>query len=563
MILQVFNYLILLEDDLLQGVDAAFLFSCLGAEYLHLLLCHLQLPLEGCNLLVLLLETLEGLLVDFLERLLNLSLFIESLLPFRLTTSFLVPEEVDLDYLVVPDHDRCLRGAGCLPELLVGLALHAIHLHLSLHNVVVLRFQIVLLALELLTLLELVRDLELQAIIGLHECLDLILQLRVLRLLLLPRFLQLLSIARFKRLLLLEQLGDFLLQAFPRLLQALPLRHQRVIHILELLQLLVLFFVLPHLLHVSFLLACPLLVLQQRYVLLFYLLELGVLALELLALGSERHHLFLFLLKVLLLLLELFLVVILVLGDLSHLSLLLFHELFVVLQLLLQVLDLVLLFLELRLDGIVLGLGNSHGLLNEFQILHQLIILGVHLLDPTLQVGLLVVDDLLVLQQLVPLGLQLLDLILHFGQLVLQGLVLVGVARLELLDDVLVALDRARHFLLQVVELPFEFLGFPLLQADLHDLLVEVMLDELHFEKDIACLVDPILGRVKISLVPLLLGVGGILLVFETLGVKLRVLRVHGDDLALVLVLHGVDDLGVNEVALGSKALDGKTDEVA
>lgn len=49
---------------------------------------------------------------------------------------------------------------------------------------------------------------------------------------------------------------------------------------------------------------------------------------------------------------------------------------------------------------------------------------------------------------------------------------LVGVARLELLDDVLVALDRARHFLLEVVELSLELLRFSLLKADLHYLLV-------------------------------------------------------------------------------------------
>ena len=140
---------------------------------------------------------------------------------------------------------------------------------------------------------------------------------------------------------------------------------------------------------------------------------------------------------------------------------------------------------------------------------------------------------------------------------------LIGVTRLELLDNVLVALDRARHFFLEVVELPFEFLGFPLLQADLHDLLVQVMLHELHFEKDIACLVDPVLGRVQIGLVPLLFLVGGILLLLEASRVKLRVLRILGDDLALVLVLHGVDDLGVDEVALRSKALDGQADEVA
>lgn len=101
-----------------------------------------------------------------------------------------------------------------------------------------------------------------------------------------------------------------------------------------------------------------------------------------------------------------------------------------------------------------------------------MIILGVHLLDPALQVRLLVIDNLLILKQFVSLGLQLLYLVLHFCQFILQGLMLIGVASLELLDDVLVALDRARHFLLKVVELPLELLGLPLLKADLHNLLV-------------------------------------------------------------------------------------------
>lgn len=42
---------------------------------------------------------------------------------------------------------------------------------------------------------------------------------------------------------------------------------------------------------------------------------------------------------------------------------------------------------------------------------------------------------------------------------------------------------------------------------------------------------------------PFLLTVGGILLVLEALGMKLRVLGIHGDDLALVLVLDRVNDL--------------------
>ena len=74
------------------------------------------------------------------------------------------------------------------------------------------------------------------------------------------------------------------------------------------------------------------------------------------------------------------------------------------------------------------------------------------------------------------------DLVLHLGELVLQGLMLIGVPCLELLDDVLVALDRAGHLFLEVVELSFELLGFTLLEADLQDLLIEVVLHELHFE---------------------------------------------------------------------------------
>lgn len=59
---------------------------------------------------------------------------------------------------------------------------------------------------------------------------------------------------------------------------------------------------------------------------------------------------------------------------------------------------------------------------------------------------------------------------------------LVGVTRLKLLDNILVALDCASHFLLKVVELPFELLCFTLLKSHLHDLLVEIVLNELHFK---------------------------------------------------------------------------------
>lgn len=196
---------------------------------------------------------------------------------------------------------------------------------------------------------------------------------------------------------------------------------------------------------------------------LFDLLELRVLALKLLAFGSEGDHLLFLFLEVILLLLKLLLVVTLILCDLSHLSLLLLHEFLMVLQFLLQVLDFFLLLLELCLHRIVLSFRDAHRLLHKLQILNQLIILGVHLLDPVLQIRLLIIDNLLILQQFVSLRLQLLDLVLHLRQFVLQGLVLVGVARLELLDNVLVALDRARHFLLEVVELPLKLLRLSLL----------------------------------------------------------------------------------------------------
>ena len=158
-----------------------------------------------------------------------------------------------------------------------------------------------------------------------------------------------------------------------------------------------------HLLQVHLLLVGPLLVLQQGNILLFNLLELGVLVLKLLTFGSERDHFLFLFLKIFLLLLELLLVIILILIEFAHLLLLLLHEVFVILQFKFQLLDFVLLLLELRLDRIVLRFRHTHRLLNQFQILNKLIILIIHLLDPALQICLLVINDLLVLKQLVSL----------------------------------------------------------------------------------------------------------------------------------------------------------------
>lgn len=70
---------------------------------------------------------------------------------------------------------------------------------------------------------------------------------------------------------------------------------------------------------------------------------------------------------------------------------------------------------------------------------------------------------------------------------------LIRIARLELLNNVFVALDSTSHFLLEVIELPFEFLSFPLLEAHLHDLLVKVVLHELHLEEDVTRFVKSVL----------------------------------------------------------------------
>ena len=124
-----------------------------------------------------------------------------------------------------------------------------------------------------------------------------------------------------------------------------------------------LFFIQFHLLYVYSLLVVLLLVFEQRQILLFNLSELRIVVFKLLAFGSERHNLFLFFLEVLLLRLELFLVISLTVVKLAHLLLLLLHEFLVVVQLLLQVLDFFLLFLELSFHRIVLRLGHAHRLL--------------------------------------------------------------------------------------------------------------------------------------------------------------------------------------------------------
>lgn len=50
-----------------------------------------------------------------------------------------------------------------------------------------------------------------------------------------------------------------------------------------------------------------------------------------------------------------------------------------------------------------------------------------------------------------------------------------------------------------------------------------------------------------------------ILLILEAQRVVLRILGVLGYNFTLILVLNRVDDLGIDEVALCSKAFDGKT----
>lgn len=83
---------------------------------------------------------------------------------------------------------------------------------------------------------------------------------------------------------------------------------------------------------------------------------------------------------------------------------------------------------------------------------------------------------------------------------------LVSVTSLKLLNDILVTLDCASHFFLKIIKLSFEFLSFALLQTHLHNLLIKIMFYEFHFKKDITCLINSVLRRIKIGLVPILTG---------------------------------------------------------
>ena len=119
---------------------------------------------------------------------------------------------------------------------------------------------------------------------------------------------------------------------------------------------------------------------------------------------------------------------------------------------------------------------------------------------------------------------------------------LIRIARLELLNNVLVTLNSACHFLFKVIELPFEFLSLPLLEAYLHNLLVKIMLYELHLEKDVTSFVNSILRRIQVSLVPVLSCIL-VLLIFEAKRVVFRILGVLGNNFTLVLVFNCVDYL--------------------
>jgi hypothetical protein len=161
------------------------------------------------------LDSLEGLLVDLFECLLDLPLFVQSLLPFGFTAHLLVSDQVDLHDLVILDNDVGLGGGGRLPVPPISLAVRAIHLHLSLHYLIIFHFQIILLVFDYFTLLSLVSNFQLQSVICLHQCLDLVLQVSVLPTLLLLSLFQLPGVICFLILLFFQEFGHLLLQALP------------------------------------------------------------------------------------------------------------------------------------------------------------------------------------------------------------------------------------------------------------------------------------------------------------------------------------------------------------
>lgn len=74
-----------------------------------------------------------------------------------------------------------------------------------------------------------------------------------------------------------EEFSDFLLQSFPSFLKTFSLSQQRVIHILQLLQFFVKLFIILHLFHIGLLLVRSLVIFKESNILLFELLEFGVL----------------------------------------------------------------------------------------------------------------------------------------------------------------------------------------------------------------------------------------------------------------------------------------------
>ena len=335
-----------------------------------------------------------------------------------------------------------------------------------------------------------------ELIVLLHQDINLVVEFLVISHLLLLGILELFLESGLTCFFFLQELRHLLLKTLPRFLKTLSLCQQLVIHVLKLLKLPVKLLVGPHLFNLSFLLTRSLVILQESHILLFDFLIFGILGLQLLAFRPQLHDLLLLLLQLFLLFLQQLDIFGLILIHFIQLLLLFLEKFLMLIVFSLQALNLLSLFVKLRLNRIILGFGYTHRFLDEFQTLYKLIILFIHRFDPILQLNLLLINQLLVLNQLFLLRFQLLNLVLHVAELILQGLVLGLVAVLELVDDVLVALDRAGHFLLEVVVLPLEFLGFALLQADLQDLLVEVMFHEFHFKEDIARLVDAIGTRV-------------------------------------------------------------------
>ena len=133
------------------------------------------------------------------------------------------------------------------------------------------------------------------------------------------------------------------------------------------------------------------------------------------------------------------------------------------------------------------------------------------------------------------------------------------IARLILLYSVFVFLNSLGHLFLKIIKLKFIFINFSFLILDLFDLLIQIVLNEVHLEKNVNLWVLPMVLIVEARVI---FWSFYFCFVSKYFCIKVRKLWIFINLITLSLIFLSVINLCIDVISLQREASNGKCNEV-